>query len=110
TAVRTRADEVAEDAVEACHADVRVELRVREIRVGDAEELEHQREVVAEPFVEEEQAARDLLPRGDRTVAFIDAEVSAQQLQDGQEGERASMWESVRFEHTHAGRSHALHE
>ena len=109
-AIRACAHEVAQDAVQPPHPRVRVELWERQIGVGHAEKVEHEGEVVSERFVQEQKAARDLLARRDRTVELVDAEVAAQELQHGKEGERAAVGESVRLEDLDPGRAHALDE
>ena len=61
-------------------------LRRRACRVGDTEEVEHQRQDVGEPGIEQQHAAGDLLARGAVVIVAVDAEVAAEQLEDGQEG------------------------
>src|SRR5260370_8060161 len=99
-----------EQAVELVQSRRRIQLRMWEVRIGHAEEVEDQRQRVAEALVEEEQASRDLLARRDRPVEVVDPEVSAQQLEHGMKGGEAAMRLSVRDEHADAGPACVLHQ
>jgi hypothetical protein len=61
------------------------------LRVGDAEKVEEERQIVEEGWVEQEQAAGDPLPRGALGVALVDPEVGPQHLQDRHEGDCPSV-------------------
>ena len=57
--------------------------------IGNAEEVEEQRQVLGEVGVEQQRAAGDLLAHDPLRVAVGDAEVGAQHLQHRHEGDRA---------------------
>jgi len=74
-----------------------VRPRGRSLGVGDAEELEQQRERVAEPLVEEHERAGDLPAGGVVAVLLGHPEVAAQQLQHGEEGDELPVRHPVRL-------------
>ena len=66
-------------------ARLRVHARRRAQRIGHREEVEHQRQVLGEALVEQEQLAGDSLARGALGVALCDLEVVSQKLKQGHE-------------------------
>ncbi len=85
-------------------------LARRAVGVGDAEELEHERQARLERLVEQQQPARDLLARGLIRVLRADAEVAPQQLQDRQERDHPAVRERVRLVHGDPAREAASGE
>ena len=73
-------------------------LRHRPLGVGDAEEVEEQRQVLGEAGVEQQRAAGDLLARQLLGVAVADPEEGAQHLQDRHERDRLAVRLGLRLE------------
>ncbi len=70
---------------------LRVHLRERILRVGDAEEVEQERQHLAELGIQQDQTTGDLLPRGLGRVLGVNTEVVSQELQDGKQWNRDAM-------------------
>ena len=79
-------------------------------RIGNAVEVEHEREAVAQPLVEEEQLSRDLLAGGLRAVVVRHTMNVAQQLQHGQQRDRLAVRDPVPFVHGNTPGARALRE
>jgi hypothetical protein len=76
-------------------AGLGVEARRRALRIGHVEEVKDQWQCLAQPVVEQHQRAGDLAPRLGGRIALVDAEVAAEELQDGVERQRAAVRQAV---------------
>ena len=86
-----RVDEAADDPAQRPLARLRAHLRHRPLGIGDAEEVEQQRQVLGEPGIEQQRAAGDLLARRLLGLALADPEEGAQHLQHRHERDRAAV-------------------
>ena len=91
-------------------ARLRIEPRRRALRIGDAEEVEEQRQRIGEAVVEQHHAPGDLLARAAIVVLERDAEVGAEQLEDGQERNVAPVGDGAALVDAHAAGAAALEE
>src|SRR5262249_56608830 len=89
---------------------VGAQARERPLRIGHAEEVEDERERLPEAVVEQHERARDLAACRRRIVPLRDVEVRAEELQDGEERQRAAVREAVRLVDGNAAGSPPLHQ
>ena len=84
-------DQAADDPAQRPCPRLRAHLRHRAVGVGDAEEVEDQRQLLDQLRIEQQRASGDLLAGDALRVAIADAEVGAQHLQDRHQWDRAPM-------------------
>ena len=95
TLVTPGAPQPIERAEELALAGFRVHHRHRPIRIGDAEEVEQERQAVGQRSVEVKDGPLDGGPGRDGIVVLRDPELGAQQLEHRHEGHGRSMGEGV---------------
>jgi hypothetical protein len=90
--------QASQHAEELALARLGVHARRRLRRVGHPEELEEQRQHLPEALVDQQQPPGDLLTHAAIVVLLADAEVGAEDLEDGQEGDVPAVCHRVCFE------------
>ena len=105
-----RLDEPSHEVEELSLADLRLHPGGGLLGIGDAEEVEHEWQHLAEAVVQQQEGSGYLGPRLIRRIRLPDPEVAAEQLEDGEERDRPCMHEAVRLVHLGAPCATPLHE
>jgi hypothetical protein len=109
-ALAPRPDDAAHHGEEASLPLVRGQLRRGALRIRDAGEVEEQRKLRLDLGRQQHDRARDLVAGGLGAVAVADLEGLAQELKDGEEGDRLSVGDALGLAHGNAARPAALGE
>src|SRR5439155_19547831 len=109
-ALAERLQEARDDTEELPLAIGGVEERRRAGGIGDAEEVEDQRQRLVEARVDQHQRAGDLLPRLALAVLLGEAEHAAEELEERQERQQPAVSDPASLVHRDAARAAALDE